>query len=196
MTVDQTDPTDPAVAVEVDGITRTYTSGPSDPVDMADEPGTIVEVDISAPVADVWDLVTDIELPARFSEELVAAVWDDSSVGPALGARFVGSNVHPLIGEWDVPCWVDACEPERAFGWVTSDPDKPGARWRFALKPIEGGTRLRFGLTLGPGFSGVTMVIESAPDKEAKIIASRVRQHHTNMTRVLDGIKTEAESGA
>ncbi|CAN5746731.1 hypothetical protein BH24ACT4_BH24ACT4_17840 [soil metagenome] len=40
------------------------------------------------------------------------------------------------------------------------------------------------------------MVIGSAPDKEPKIIAGRVAQHHANMTRVVEGIKATAEPGA
>lgn len=189
-------PTSPAVAIDVDGITWTYASGPSDPVCMGDQPGTIVEVDVAAGTAAVWRHVTDIELPTRFSEELVGAVWDDPETGAVLGARFVGSSTHSLIGEWDTPCFVVACEPERSFGWVTQVEEDPGARWQLGLEPIEGGTRLCFGLTLGPGPSGITMAIASVPEKEARVIAGRVAQHHANMTRVVEGIKAAAEADA
>ncbi len=67
---------------------HTYRAGPSDPVRLADEPGTWAEVRIDAPSAQVWDLVTDLDLPARFSEEFMGAEWTDG--GPAVGARFVG----------------------------------------------------------------------------------------------------------
>ncbi|MFN0280536.1 MAG: SRPBCC family protein, partial [Kineosporiaceae bacterium] len=87
-------------------------------------------------------MVTDIDLPARFSNEFLGAAWatDERSVG----AVFHGRNQHPAIGEWTVPCFVDTWEDRRSFGWRTSDADNPGARWRFDLEPLGDRTRLRF----------------------------------------------------
>jgi nitroreductase len=178
----------------VDRFARTFESGPSDPVRLADGPGTVVEVDIRARPSDVWSKVVDIEFPARFSEELVTASWDDPSAGPILGATFVGRNTHPAIGEWDIRCFVDAFEEQRVFGWRTADPDNPGARWRFELELIAGATRLRFLMTLGPGPSGITAAIAHQPDKEARIIHRRLNEHHANMTRVIEGIRAAAET--
>lgn len=180
----------------VDGFARTFESGPSDPVRLADGPGTVAEVDVDAPPGEVWAHVTDLGLPARFSEEFQGATWDDPERGPGLGARFVGRNTHPAIGEWEVPCFVDAYGERRVFGWRTSDVDNPGARWRFELEPIAGATRLRFLLTIGPGPSGITMAIAGQPDKEARILSRRVGEHHANMTRVVEGIKAASESSA
>jgi hypothetical protein len=161
---------------------------------LADGPGTVVEVDVHARPSDVWTKVVDIGFPARFSEELVTASWDDPASGPRLGATFVGRNTHPAVGEWDIRCFVDAYEEQRVFAWRTADVDNPGARWRFELEPIAGATRLRFLVTLGPGPSGITAAIAHQPDKEARIIHRRISEHHANMTRVIDGIKAAAES--
>ena len=89
--------------------------------------------------------------------------------------------------------FVDAFKPRRSFGWCTSDPDNPGARWRFELESIAGATRLRFLVTIGPGPSGITMAIDGMPDKEARILHRRIGEHHANMTRVVEGIKDAAE---
>lgn len=177
-----------------DDIPRTFEVGPSDPVRLADQPGTWVEVDISAPPARVWELVTDIDLPARFSEEFRGATWRDD--GPAAGACFVGRNQHPAIGEWEVECFVEACEEERVFGWASVDRANPGARWRFDLEPSAGGTRLRFSMSMGPGPSGITMAIESMPEKESRILHRRISEHHANMTRTVAGIRELAEGDA
>lgn len=177
----------------IDHYGHTWERGPSDPPCLADGPGTVVEVDIDAPVADVWDVVTDIGFGARFSDEFLGARWVDDASGPVLGAEFVGSNRHPAIGEWDVPCFVDRLVEHAEFGWVTSDPDDPGARWCFELASVAGAVRLRYTLKLGPGPSGITMAIERMPDKEPRILHRRLEEHRANMQRVVDGIRAATE---
>jgi uncharacterized protein YndB with AHSA1/START domain len=71
----------------------------------ADGPTVTVEVMIEAPVQTVWELVADINLPARFSNEFRGARWVD--VGPALGARFVGRSGHKAMGDWETTSIVD-----------------------------------------------------------------------------------------
>lgn len=171
-------------------IPRTFEAGPSDPMCLADQPGTWVETDIDAPVERVWDLIADIELPARFSEEFLGATWTDE---PGPGASFIGRSQHPATGEWEVPSFVEHYEEERCFGWATVDPETPGARWRFDLQPVESGTRLRFSMSMGPGRSGISMAIDSMPEKEPRILHRRVSEHHANMTRTVAGIKALAE---
>ncbi len=182
----------------IDRYAHTWETGPSDPPQLSDGPGTVVEVDIKAPTDAVWPMVADISFGAAFSEEFVGARWeadDEHPIeGPALGARFVGSNVHPAIGEWDVPCFVHRYEHGKEFGWVTSDPENPGARWCFELASIAGATRLRYSLKLGPGPSGISRVIASMPEKEPRIIARRVEEHRGNMQKVVDGIKGAVEA--
>lgn len=178
----------------VDGFARTFEHGPSDPPTLADGPGTVVESDIKAPVGKIWELVTDINLPAEFSTEFLGAEWTGESTEAALGATFEGRNSHKAIGEWTVPCFVDVFEERKAFGWCTSDPDNPGARWRFEAETIAGCVRVRFRVLLGPGPSGISAAIESMPDKEARILARRVDEHRANMQAVLDGLKEKAEA--
>ena len=173
----------------IDHYGHTWESGPSDPPCLADGPGTVVEVDIKAKPAAVWELVTDISFGSAFSEEFVGARWADGFDGPALGAEFIGSNKHPAIGEWDVPCFVNQYEEGKRFGWVTSDAENPGARWCFEVASIAGSTRLRYSLILGPGPSGLSAVIGTMPEREPRILARRIEEHRTNMQRVVDGMK-------
>ena len=161
----------------------------------SDGPGAEVEVQIDAAAARVWELVSDIDLPARFSEEFQGAEWLDGVAGPTLGASFRGKNKHPAIGEWETTCVVTACEPQAAFAWVIGDPDHPSAAWRFDLSSSDDGTRLRYSCVFGPGPSGLSAAIERMPDKEERIIERRLQEHRANMQRVLDGIKELAEAG-
>jgi hypothetical protein len=172
------------------GFPVTYGSGPSEPLRLADEPGTWVEVVVDAPPGRVWRLVTDLDLPARFSDEFQGASWADDERG--VGASFVGRNRHPAIGEWEAPAFVEVWDEGRSFGWATVDPELPGSRWRFDLMPEGSGTRLRYSMSMGPGPSGISIAIEAMPDKEPRILLRRLGEHHANMTRTVEGIASLA----
>lgn len=172
-------------------VPKTYRNGPSDPHTFDDGPGTWVEIEIAAPPSAVWAACTDLNLPARYSDEYKGGAWVDG--GPHLGAEFKGSNENEQIGAWDLISYVDKCVENEVFGWATSDPENPGARWWFTLTPTDAGTRLRYDVSIGPGPSGLSMVIGSAPDMEARILSGRLRQLHTNMVATVGGVKDAAE---
>jgi nitroreductase len=170
----------------------TSQEGPGESLSFADGPGIIVEADIDAPLSAVWALVTDINLPGRFSTEFLGAEWAGPERG--VGAVFHGRNQHAAIGEWTIPCFVDTFDEGRAFGWRTSDRDEPGARWKFELDASVGRTRLRFSYVVGPGRSGTTRAIEMNPGKEARVLRRRLGEVQANMERTVQGIKTMAET--
>jgi hypothetical protein len=165
----------------------------SDELRYADCPTTEAELVIAAPPAVVWPLVCDIGMPARFSSEFQSGQWMDEVDAPALGAQFRGRNHHPAVGTWETVSTVSEFEPERCFGWAVGDPEVPAARWRFSLEPDGTGTRLREWMQIGPGQSGISALIEQMPDKEARILRRRLREHHANMTATLAGIRDLAE---
>lgn len=161
----------------------------------ADSPTVEVEVEVAAAPADVWALVTDINLPARFSTEFQGGAWEGGATGPAVGARFSGRNAHPAIGEWETHPLVVACVPDRTFAYVIGDPDHPSAHWAFELEALDGGrrTRLRQWARMGPGPSGLTPAIEARPDAEEHIVERRLTEWRTNMQATVEGIKAIAE---
>ncbi|MFF4815041.1 SRPBCC family protein [Kitasatospora sp. NPDC001309] len=174
----------------------------------ADGPGTDCEVFVRAEVERVWALVTDIALPARHSPELQRTAWLDGAVGaddPAPGARFEGYNRRAGMPDWRTVSEVVELVEHRAFAWAVLDvdgrfgtpvTDATGAlaRWRFELRPEDGGTRVRHSVLLGPGRSGVTRAIDARPEAEEKIVAFRLGELRTGMTATLEGIKSAAES--
>ncbi|MFV0260441.1 MAG: nitroreductase family protein [Acidimicrobiales bacterium] len=169
----------------------TAESGPAGSLRFEDSPGLVVEIDIDAAPSVVWPLITDIDLPARFSEEFIGAEWDGEERG--LGAVFHGRNYHEALGEWSVACFVDTYQEGSSFGWRTSDREHPGARWRFDLEPVGSGTRLRFHFSFGPGPSGTTAAIARFPDKEPRVLRRRLNEVGANMQKTVDGIKRIAE---
>ena len=158
----------------------------------ADGPTTEVEVVIAAPLEEIWAVVTDINLPAEFSNEFTGADWIDE--GPALGARFTGRNRHDSLGTWETTSSVNRFEPMQAFGWAVGDPVEPSATWWFLLDEQAGGVRVRQGGRMGPAPSGLTFAITAMPDKEERIVARRLQEWERNMQATLDGIKQRLET--
>lgn len=165
---------------------------------------TACDIVVDAEPERVWELVTDIELPARFSPELRRVRWLDGATGPALGARFEGHNRNEVLGEWRTESHVVEWEPPKVFAWAVLDPDgryggdgadpaRPMATWRFELDPGDGGVLLRHGVRLGPARSGLTLAIESRPEKKDAIVRYRLADLRTGMEATLRGIKDLAE---
>ena len=161
---------------------------------LADGPGTIAEIDIDAPPSAIWPVITDINLSAAYSPEFQGAEWVDADAPIGVGSSFVGTNHNDAFGEFKVPSFIDTFDENVSFGWRTSDVGNPGARWRFDLESTGSNTRLRYSMILGPGPSGLTMAIESMPDKEDRIINRRVRTQHTAMLQVVAGVKRTVEA--
>jgi uncharacterized protein YndB with AHSA1/START domain len=157
----------------------------------AERPAVETSVTIDAPPERVWSVITDINFPAYFSDEFQGAEWIDD--GPALRARFVGRNSHPIAGEWETTCTVETFEPMSSFGYVVGNPEEPSARWRFDLAPTPEGVRLTMRAQMGPGRSGVTYFIHKHPELEEEIVANRLGEWRINMEATLNGIKTWTE---
>ncbi|MEU8927060.1 SRPBCC family protein [Kitasatospora sp. NPDC048545] len=185
----------------------------------ADGPGTVCEIYVQAPVERVWELVTDIALPARLSPELHRVAWLDGADGPAPGARFEGHNSRAGMPDWRTVSEVIELTGEagtaveagpagpRAFAWAVMDADgrygEPVAevagslaRWRFELVPEDGGTRLRQSVEIGPGRSGMSSYIDAKPEAEEKIVEFRLGELRKGMTATLEGVKSLAEQGS
>lgn len=152
----------------------------------ADGPTTEATVRIAAPPEVVWGLVTDIEVPARFSSELQAVEWLDET-------SFRGRNAHAAVGEWETTSFVVERDEPTAFTWAVSDPAHPSAMWGYRLEPDGDGTLLTHWMRMGPAPSGLTPAIEAMPDKEERIIERRLGEHRANMEATLEGIKGIAE---
>lgn len=78
----------------------------------SDCPTVSANIVIASSAAEVWNVISDITMPTRFSTELVSVEWlgDDSS--PRVGAKFVGRSQHAATGGWQTECVVTAYEPE------------------------------------------------------------------------------------
>ena len=155
----------------------------------ADNPTVETSMWVDADPARVWSLVSDIKLMPTFSSELQAVEWARGFDRPRVGARFVGHNEHQAFGRWSSTSQIVACEQPKEFAWAVGDPGNPSATWRFRLTPRDGGTSLSYWMQMGPGRSGLSVAIESMPDKEEKIVFVRMREFEAAMSKTLAGIK-------
>jgi uncharacterized protein YndB with AHSA1/START domain len=160
----------------------------------ADGPSTEASIDIAAPPERVWALVSDLQLPARFSNEFQCAELLGGAKVPTVGARFVGRNHHPAIGSWETTSTITSFDPPKVFAYdVDGEDGRPSATWRFTLEPTVEGTNLTQWMQMGPGRSGINPAIDAMPHRESKILHRRLGEHRSNMEATLAGIKALAE---
>jgi uncharacterized protein YndB with AHSA1/START domain len=155
-------------------------------------PAVVAETRIAAPAATVWDLISDIQLPARFSDEFVGAEWVDP---PGLGARFVGRNDRGDIGGWKTVCTVTAWSPGEAFEWTVGDVEAPTAIWRHDIVENPHGSRLTMTARLGAGRSFLRAVVRRYPEQAEPLVTRRMEEWGTNMRSTVEGIRSMIESG-
>jgi uncharacterized protein YndB with AHSA1/START domain len=161
----------------------------------ADTPTVEASTWIDAEPARVWNLVSDVKLMPTLSNELQSVEWADGADGPRVGARFVGHNEHDAFGQWSTTSQIVAYDPPREFAWAVGEVKNPSATWRFRLTPRDGGTSLSYWMQMGPGPSGLSVAIDSMPDKEQKIVFVRMREFEAAISKTLAAIKRLAEHG-
>lgn len=161
----------------------------------ADCPTVEASTWIDADADRVWSLVSDIALMPAFSNELKAVQWAEGFDSPRVGARFIGHNEHDAFGQWSSTSQIVVCDRPHEFCWAVGKPDEPAAKWRFRLAPRHGGTVLTYWMQMGPGRSGLSVALESMPDKEQKIVFVRLREFEGAIEKTLAAIKRLAEHG-
>ena len=102
-------------------------------------PGALrVQRSMGATPEQAWRLVTDITRMGEWSPETTSAVWRAGARGPALGARFRGTN-QMGSKKWRSTCTVTACEPGRRFAFHVSIGQFSVADWAYEFEPTEDG---------------------------------------------------------
>ncbi|MFK7919482.1 MAG: SRPBCC family protein [Ilumatobacter sp.] len=90
---------------------------------------------IAAAPAEVWNLVSDPTRYGDWSPENQGAQWLDDASGPAIGARFKGSNRNGWA-RWRTTCTVTEFVDGEAFVFDVRS-GIPIARWGYRLEPVE-----------------------------------------------------------
>jgi uncharacterized protein YndB with AHSA1/START domain len=153
--------------------------------------GGSASVVIRAPAHEVWALITDVTRTGEWSPENIGAVWLDGATGPAVGARFKGTNRRGRT-KWSTTCRVVAAEPDREFAFETGREGKPETVWRYVLEPAgDGGTTVTESFELVKPLTAVsnfvTRVTTGVRDRRADL--------EDNVRASLAQIKAIAEAG-
>ena len=161
---------------------------------IQDGPGVVAEIDTDARPRQVWEVISDINMPAKFSDEFAGAEWlSDDEI--AAGAIFRGRSATSDGREWDTNCIVTEWVERETFEWRTTDPENPGAIWRFDLAEQGTGSRLRFSMVIGKENNSTAPRAMADPSLENQILFERRLIHKANMQRVLEGVKALVDPG-
>jgi len=95
-----------------------------------------VSLRIAAPADRLYDIVSDVTQMGRLSPECVGGRWLGGATGPAVGARFKGTNKRGFA-RWSTTNEVVAAEPGREFAFETQ---QSGMRWAYRFEPDGDGT--------------------------------------------------------
>jgi hypothetical protein len=94
-------------------------------------------VRVAASPQRVYDVVSDVTRMGEWSPETVRCEWLDGAAGPAVGARFKGSNKRGWA-RWSTVPRVVAADPGREFAFVVDDL----TRWSYRFEPDGDGCRV------------------------------------------------------
>ncbi len=99
------------------------------------------QIHIEAPPDEVYAIVADVTRTPQWSPEVVKARWVGGATGPAVGARFKGTNRSRLV-RWTRACEVLTAEPGREFTFRTRYDllNRESTVWRYTFEPSDGGT--------------------------------------------------------
>ena len=93
---------------------------------------------IAAPPQRVWELVSDLPRMGDWSPENTGGSWVKGATGPAVGARFKGTNGNGKR-QWSTDVKVTTCEPSTTFAFDVTAAGLPVATWSYAIEPGASG---------------------------------------------------------
>ena len=149
------------------------------------EPLLEESIEIAAPPAAVWALVSDPVRMSSWSPQVVRTKVRGGAVRQ--GARFTNLNRRGWLF-WPTQAKVVTYEPERAFAFRIKE---NWTVWSFTLEPTPTGTRVTERREAPQGISGVSQRLTKIALGGQQVFTDELR---AGMRQTLERIKIEAES--
>jgi hypothetical protein len=148
-----------------------------------------VATTMNAAAATAYRLVSDVTRMGQWSPETTSCRWVDGAAGPAVGARFRGTNSYRMR-RWTTTCTVTAAEPGTRFAFDVHYAGIPISQWEYRID----------------GNGATCTVTESWTDRRpgwmrlvgGAVMGTGDRGAHNRrgMTQTLERLKAAAESGS
>ena len=100
-----------------------------------------VSKDIAATPSAVWALVTELARMGEWSPEATGGKWVGGATGPALGAKFKGTNSNGKK-RWSTDATVTKFDIDRTFAFDVKGGGLKVAAWTYTIEPTDGGCRV------------------------------------------------------
>jgi hypothetical protein len=91
-------------------------------------------IDVGASPTALYDVVSDVRRMGEWSPECRRCEWIDGASGPAVGARFKGTNQRG-VARWSTKPRVVVADPAREFAFVTGHRGRDMTRWSYRFEP-------------------------------------------------------------
>jgi uncharacterized protein YndB with AHSA1/START domain len=148
-------------------------------------------VHIDAPPEKVYAVVSDVTRMGEWSPETVKAEWIDGATGPAVGARFKGTNKSGLF-RWSTKPVVVAADEGREFAFKTEWRGDDSTKWSYRFEPDAGGTKVTESFEILNDVPGFLVFVE----RHFMRIKDRKADLESGMQKTLGRLKAAVEGSA
>lgn len=148
-------------------------------------------IHIDAPPEKVYDVVTDVTRMGEWSPETVKGQWLDGATGPAVGARFKGTNRKGLV-RWSTKPRVVIADEGREFAFVTETGGKEQTKWSYHFEPDGGGAKVTESFEMMNDVPGAVVFAE----KYIMRVKDRRADLQQDMAKTLQRVKAAVEGSA
>jgi len=101
----------------------------------------LASIEVRASPSQLYDAVSDVRRIGEWSPECQRCEWIDGAVGPAVGARFKGSNRRGIV-RWSTTPRVVVADTGQEFGFVTGHRGRDMTKWTYRFDPVVDGTNV------------------------------------------------------
>jgi len=144
--------------------------------------------DVDTSPTALYDVVSDVRRMGEWSPECRRCEWIGGATGPAVGARFKGSNRRG-VARWSTKPRVVVADPGQEFAFVTGHLGQDMTRWSYRFESTPGGTNVTESFEMLRDmpwyFRLADRLLMGVEDRKADL--------ETNMGETLRRLKTAAE---